>query len=191
MRRMLARLVDQLRLQTLAPADHTAVARFTDIVIHDGSSFALKAALSDTFPGRFTTIEPAAVEVHATYSGFADEVSRVQIAPDAQAERPVLPDPSTLTDQLLLADRGYPSVAYFEAVGAQGGSFIVRLTRTYDPWIRAAWVEGQRTLVPPGRRLSRFVAQHRGQHLDLDVDFHVGARVVGFRVVVLPAARPP
>ena len=33
-------------------------------------------------PGRFTTIEPAAVEVHATYSGFSDEVSAVQIAPD-------------------------------------------------------------------------------------------------------------
>jgi hypothetical protein len=46
-------------------------------------SLAVKSALSGPFPGRFTTIEPAAVEVHATYSGFADEVSRVQIAPDA------------------------------------------------------------------------------------------------------------
>ena len=145
MRGMLARLIDQLRLQTLAPDGRKAVARFTDIVIHDGSSFALKAALSSTFPGRFTTIEPAAVEIHATYSGFADEVTRVQVAPDATAERPFLPDPATLTDRLLLADRGYPSVAYFEAVTAHGGAFIVRLTRNYDPWIRTAWVEGRRT----------------------------------------------
>jgi hypothetical protein len=186
MRGMLARLIDQLRLQTLAPDGHKAVARFTDIVIHDGSSFALKAALSGTFPGRFTTIEPAAVEVHATYSGFADEVSRVQIAPDAQAERPFLPDPATLTNQLLLADRGYPSVAYFEAIAAYGGAFIVRLTRNYDPWIRTAWVEGQRTPVPTRIRLSRFLAQHAGQRMDLDVEFHVGSRVVGFRIVVLP-----
>ena len=35
MRGMCARLID-LRLQTLTPG-HTAVARFTDIVIHDGS----------------------------------------------------------------------------------------------------------------------------------------------------------
>ena len=42
------------------------VARFRDIVIQDGSSFALKAALHPTFPGRFTTMAPAAVEVHAT-----------------------------------------------------------------------------------------------------------------------------
>jgi hypothetical protein len=186
MRGMLARLLDQLRVQTLTPDGQKAVARFTDIVIHDGSSFALKAALSGTFPGRFTTIEPAAVEVHATYSGFADEVRHVQIAPDAQAERPFLPDPASVTDQLLLADRGYPSVAYFEAVAAHGGSFIVRLTRSYDPWIRTAWVEGRPTPVPTRIRLSRFLAQHVGHRMDLDVDFHVGSRVVGLRVVVLP-----
>jgi hypothetical protein len=153
MRGMFARLIDQLRIQTLTPEGQRAVARFKDIVIHDGSSFALKSALSGRFPGRFTTIEPAAVEVHATYSGFADEVSCVEIAPDAKAERPFLPEPATLTDQLLLADRGYPSVAYFEAVAAHGGAFIVRLTRSYDPWIRAAWVEGQRTAVPGRIRL--------------------------------------
>jgi hypothetical protein len=186
MRGMLARLIDQLRLETLTPDGQKAVARFHDIVIHDGSSFALKAALSGRFPGRFTAIEPAAVEVHATYSGFADEVSRVQIAPDATAERPFLPDPATLTDQLLLADRGYPSVAYFEAVRAHGGSFIVRLTRTYDPEVRAAWVEGRRAAVPAQIRLSRFLAQHAGQRVDLDVAFHGGPHVMGFRVVVLP-----
>jgi len=36
MRGMLARLIEQLRLQTLAPDGQKAVARFTDIVIHDG-----------------------------------------------------------------------------------------------------------------------------------------------------------
>ena len=118
MRGMCARLIERLRLQTLTPAGHTAVARFTDIVIHDGSSFAVKPTLRGTFPGRFTTLGPAAVEVHATYSGCADEIRAVQIAPDREAERPFLPDPATLTGCLLLADRGYPSVPYFEAVQA-------------------------------------------------------------------------
>jgi DDE family transposase len=133
MREMFARLVERLSVQTLTPEGERAVARFKDIVIQDGSSFALKSTLHGTFPGRFTTIEPAAVEVHATYSGFFDEVRAVQIAPDTEAERQFLPDPSTLPDRLLLADRGYPSVPYFEAVREQGGSFIVRLTRSYDP----------------------------------------------------------
>lgn len=98
MRGMLARLIDQLRRQTITPDGQKAVARFTDIVIQCGSSFALTSALSGTCPGRFTTIEPA-----------------------------------TVTHQLLLADRGYPSVAYVEAVAAHGGSFIARLTRSIRP----------------------------------------------------------
>jgi len=186
MRAMLTRLLARLRLETLTPEGDRAVARFRDILIHDGSSFALKAALHTTFPGRFTAIEPAAVEVHATYSGFADEVCAVQIAPDKEAERPFLPDPATLTECLLLADRGYPSLAYFEAVRAHGGCFIVRLTRSYDPWVCAAWVEGARTAVPSRIRLSRFLARHAGQRVDLDVEFACGSRLVGFRVVVLP-----
>ena len=186
MREMLARLVERLSEHTLTPAGQVAVARFTDIVIQDGSSFALKQTLRGTFPGRFTTIEPAAVEVHATYSGFADEVSAVQIAPDADAERQFLPDPATLKGRLLLADRGYPSVPYFEAVREQGGSFIVRLTRSYDPWVRTAWVNGRRVDLSTRRRLSRFLTQYPGRRLDLDVEYERDHRVVGFRVVVIP-----
>jgi hypothetical protein len=106
MRQMFARLVERLCIQTLAPDGHSAVSRFKDFVIQDGSSFALKKKLRDVFPGRFTTREPAAVEVHATYSGFADEVSTIEVAPDTEAERQFLPEPSTLKDRLLLADRG-------------------------------------------------------------------------------------
>ena len=186
MREMLARLVERLSEQTLTPAGQVAVARFKDIVIQDGSSFALKQTLRGTFPGRFTTIEPAAVEVHATYSGFSDEVSAVQIAPDADAERQFLPDPATLKGRLLLADRGYPSVPYFEAVREQGGSFIVRLTRSYDPWVRTAWVNGRRVDLSTRLRLSRFLTQYPGRRLDLDVEYERDHRVVGFRVVVIP-----
>ena len=52
------------------------------------------------FSGRFTTVEPAAVEVHATYSGFSDEVSAVEsaveITADSEQERQFLPEPATL-----------------------------------------------------------------------------------------------
>ena len=190
MRGMCARLIERLRLQTLTPAGHTAVARFTDIVIHDGSSFAVKPTLRGTFPGRFTTLGPAAVEVHATYSGCADEIRAVQIAPDRKAERPFLPDPATLTGCLLLADRGYPSVPYFEAVQAHGGAFLVRLTRNYDPWVRTAWVDGRRSTVPPGIRLSRFLATRATRTVDLDVEFDRGDHRVGFRVVAVPGRDP-
>ena len=161
MRAMFARLVEQLRLQTLTPEGETAVARFRDIVIQDGSSFALKPALRGAFPGRFTTIEPAAVEVHATYSGCADEVRSVHFAPDADAERTFLPEPATLTECVLLADRGYPSVAFFEAVGAHGGRFIMRLSRTYDPWVRRAWLDGRRVARRADSRRDRLLRRLR------------------------------
>lgn len=188
MQQMLARLIEHLSIQTLQPAGRTALARFTDIVIQDGSSFAVKRTLRRVFPGRFTKTEPAAVELHVTFSGFADEAGVVALAPDTKAERDFLPEPATLKDKLLLADRGYPSVGYFEAVREQGGSFLVRLTRSYNPWVRAAWVEGKRMALAKPVRLSRFIAQQTGRRLDLDVEFERGKGKDGarFRVVVLP-----
>ena len=42
MQQMLTRLLNRLRIQTLTPEGNAAVAKFKDIVIQDGSSFALK-----------------------------------------------------------------------------------------------------------------------------------------------------
>jgi hypothetical protein len=190
MRRMFTRLVEQLSSRILAPEGHAAVARFDDIVIQDGSSFALKKALSEVFSGRFTTVEPAAVEVHATYSGFADEVSAVEIAADSEEERQFLPKPETLAGRLLLADRGYPSTTYFDDVDKHGGSFIVRLTRSHNPWVAAAWLDGHRFALHKPVRLSQFIAQHTGRRMDLDVEYNRGKQVVAFRVVVLPGNEP-
>jgi len=186
MQQMFMRLLMTLSVRTLKPEGGAAIARFKDIVIQDGSSFAVKHKLRDAFPGRFTAIEPAAVELHATYSGFRDDVTAVQLAPDKEAERQFLPDPSTLKDRLLLADRGYPSVSYFQAVREHGGAFIMRLSRSHDPWVRAAWIDGERVELPRPVRLSRFIARHRGRCMDLDVEYEHGRCAVGFRVVVLP-----
>ena len=68
MRAMCGCLMRDCRLQTLEPDGERAVAQFRDIVIQDGSSFALKRALKAVFPGQFTTKGPAAVELHATYN---------------------------------------------------------------------------------------------------------------------------
>ncbi len=186
MRQMFIRLVEQLSIKTLGPEGHTALARFDDIVIQDGSSFALKKSLSEVFSGRFTTVEPAAVEVHATYSGFSDEVSAVEIAADSEEERQFLPEASTLAGRLLLADRGYPSIEYLDEVREHGGSFIMRLSRSHDPWVRAAWLDGKRFPLRKPVRLSQFIAQHTGRRMDLDVEYQRRKRAFAFRVVVLP-----
>jgi hypothetical protein len=197
---MLIRLVEQLSIKTLGPEGHTALARFEDIVIQDGSSFAVKDALREVFSGRFTTVEPAAVEVHATYSGFSDEVSAVSIASDSEAvsiasdseeERQFLPKPATLGRRLLLADRGYPSIEYLDEVREHGGSFIMRLSRSHNPWVCAAWLDGKRVPLRKPVRLSQFIAQHTGRRMDLDVEYQRGKRVLAFRVGVLPGNEQP
>ena len=79
-----------------------AVARFKDIVIQDGSSFALKQTLRGTFPGRFTTIEPrsvpgcwcwrCAVGAEARASGDVPETLLVvgrPASPDAKSRRKI------------------------------------------------------------------------------------------------------
>jgi hypothetical protein len=186
MRQMFVRLVGRLAVRTLEPADGAAVARFKDIVIQDGSSFALKNDLEVAFPGRFTNVQPAAVEVHATYSGFADEVITVHVAPDSEAERQFLPSPESLRDRLLLADRGYPSVAFFSAVADNGGSYIIRLSRSTDPWVLVAIIDGHRHVLRRPLRLSALILRHQGSRMDLDVEFERHGRVHSFRVLVLP-----
>lgn len=186
MREMFLRLIEQLSLRTLEPEDRAAVSCFKDLVIQDGSSFALKKTLSGTFPGRFTTVDPAAVELHATYSGFSDEVVSVHLAPDCEAERQFLPEPSSLRGRLLLADRGYPAVPYFENLREHGGSFIVRLSRSHNPSVVAAWVDGVRMELREPPRLCDFVGRYSQRRLDLEVEYSRGTRAVRFRVIVVP-----
>ena len=105
-------LLDHLVLRVLAPLPGHALRRFDDILLQDGSSFAVVDALQDTFPGRFTTVSPAAVELHATMSLFHDQAIHVHLAPDADGERQFLPAPGDLHRKLILADRGYMDIDY-------------------------------------------------------------------------------
>ncbi len=187
MRQMFRRLVRDLSLQILRPEPGSAVSAFKDIVIQDGSSFALKDGLRESFPGRFTTTDPAAIELHATYSGFQDNVIAVTLAPDKEAERQFLPEPKELCGKLLLADRGYPGTEYFHKVHEAGGAFIVRLTRSYDPYVVATYAARQRHPLRKRLRLAQFLSQHQNYAHDLDVEFpRPGGRTIHMRIVVFP-----
>lgn len=110
--------------------------RFRDIVLQDGSSFAVNDELADVFPGRFTKISPGAVEIHCTYSLREGQPESIAIAPDKEGERQFLPSPEELKGKLLLVDRGYLSYPYFEEVKAAGGDFIGRARdRRFSPKI--------------------------------------------------------
>src|SRR5438445_192707 len=126
MRAVFTEVLRNLSQAVLRPAAGSALDGFADIVIQDGSSFAVHDALAGTFGGRFTKIRPAAVEVHAFVSVFRDQVLHAAVAPDKVAEGKFLPPAGALRDKLLLADRGYESLDYWEQVHRKGGFFIIR-----------------------------------------------------------------
>jgi len=66
--RMLLEATVQRMTQPVLHAVSPKLSAFRDIILHDGSSFALKDDLKATWPGRFTKISPAAVELHVTMS---------------------------------------------------------------------------------------------------------------------------
>ena len=190
-RLMLSRLLNELACDVLRFSPDSPFARFEHIRIQDGTSFALKRALADTFPGRFTTISPAAVELHADFDLMSEMMNRVVLSPDSSAERQFLPPVDEVVGGLLLADRGYYGRAYLQALDEAGGHFIVRGKAGMNPWIRKA-------IGPDGREVKRFRNQRlkaveglfsKYDCLDMTVCFGTRADVFECRLVVHPNLR--
>jgi hypothetical protein len=148
-RAVLCRLLDELACNVLRFTPESPFARFNHIRIQDGTSFALKSSLSGTWPGRFTTISPAAVDLHVDFDLMSEMVNRVDLTPDSASERASLPAAQELAGDLLLADRGYFGAPYLQALDTAGGFFIVRGKSDMNPLI----IKATR---PDGREVKRF-----------------------------------
>ncbi len=97
------------RVNTKLKCNHPVLASFDKLLIRDGSSFAIHKALKKNYPGRFTAISPAAVELHVTYDLKTGGIEKSTLTPDSFSERAELPDVHELENQLLSGDRGYYS----------------------------------------------------------------------------------
>lgn len=138
MRRLLETAMLKLTFPVLEAVPASKLGVFKDIRIHDGSSFAVKATLKKSFPGRFRKVSPAAVELHVTMSGLENTPHSIELAPDKEAERHFLPDPETLEGCLLLGDRALQDKVYFIDIDAANGYFIIRGTKNIKPTILEA-----------------------------------------------------
>ena len=191
MRLMLTRLLNELACDVLKFSPRSPFARFEQIRIQDGTSFALKSALAPTFPGRFTTISPAAVELHVDLDLLSEGLNGVTLSADSEGERRFLPAPEEVAGSLLLADRGYVSIAYLRTLDTAGGRFILRGKTDMNPLILNAFG-------PDGEELERF----RGQPLkavkarlkkfvciDMTVRFGKGPKAFVCRLIAHPNLR--
>jgi len=159
---------------------------FRDVVIHDGTSFALKDALAKSWPGRFTTVSPAAVELHVTMSLLEDDMHEVTLTADCETERHYRPNVEALRGSLFLADRGYEERRFFFDLAAAGGFFIVRGTKSIRPTIRAAFdAHGRMIRRLSGERLSWDTMPFKPT--DLDIEWRESASIVHRgRIIVIP-----
>jgi hypothetical protein len=171
MRMIVSHLLNELVSEALRPMHHSALNLFDDILLHDASSFAIHDALSDVFPGRRTTISPAAVELHATMSLWNDQPVALALAADTEGERHYLPLTGELKGQLLIGDRGYQSVDYCRNVDASGGFVLIRHQTQINPVVVRGLVDGQFMSTLEGQRLHDVVRHYRGRTIDIDAQW--------------------
>jgi hypothetical protein len=134
----LCRLLDELACNVLRWSPQSPFARFGHIRIQDGTSLALKSTLADTWPGRFSTVSPAAVELHVEFDLMSEMVNRVDLTRDSASERASLPVAQELAGELFLADRGYFGAPYLQSLDTAGAFFIVRGKSNMNPLILKA-----------------------------------------------------
>lgn len=144
--------------------------RFKAILIQDGTSFAVHKGLVDTFPGRFTKISPAAVELHVRMELLNGTPEAVVLTPDTYGERAELPRPDELTDTLLLADRGYFDMGYCHQVATTGGSFLFKAPGNLNPRVEAAWREDGAPVKGVAGKLLKEVRGKLSKRGDIDMD---------------------
>jgi hypothetical protein len=188
MRELFQRLCRELSVRILERDACGIAMRFSAIFIDDGSSFAVADALRDVFPGRFNKIKPAAVELHAHMDLLRNNLLRVTLAPDKQAERQFLPAPTSLPrGSLSLRDRGYIDVPYFEGLSESGAYLICRARTDLNPTIVRV-LQG----MPPrvarrwqGKRLQNLRAKMPRHDLELLVSWpRPAGRSVELRLVI-------
>jgi len=191
MRSLLTRLMNELAMDVLRFSPDSPFARFRHIRLQDGTSFALKDTLADAFPGRFTTISPAAVELHVNMDLLTETLHSVVLRPDRDAEGQFLPPPADLAGDLLLADRGYFDKHYCIAMHRAQSSFIVRGKANLNPLILHAFDhKGQEIKCWRGQRLKEVAHKiTRRSAVDLDVRFQSKDGPFDCRLVATPNPR--
>ena len=177
--------LSEMTLHTLGFKEGELFSEFERIVIQDGSSFAIKDALREVFPGRFKTVKPAAVELHVTMDLLCDAPTTVVLTPDTNGEHAYLPESTMLTHCFLLGDRGYPNLEYLHDVHNHDGYFLMRAKSNMNPRVVNAYREDGSCIDRfCDRKLKELTRIPKKRPVDLDVEWILNGQSVRFRMVV-------
>jgi hypothetical protein len=155
-------------------------------VLQDGSAFALHDALRAVFPGRFKAVKPAAVALHATLDWLCEAPTTVVLTPDTTHEQAVLPEPASLQDALLLAERGSLAWHYRRRVQDAHGCCLIRAKAGMNPQVGEAFREaGTRLRSLRNKPLQALQAKWpQRQRVELVVRWQVDGHPLGLRLLV-------
>jgi Transposase DDE domain len=185
-RTSLCDIMGKLSMKVLGFRAGQAFSEFSRIVIQDGSSLALHAALADVFPGRFNAVSPAAVELHCTLELLQEVPITIALSPDTDSEHDYRPEPESLRGALFLADRGYLDLTYLRDIDRHGGSFIVRGKANLNPRVMDAYREdGQRLKSCQDRDLQAILSKFpKQQRAELEVEWLLEGESFRLRLIV-------
>ncbi len=112
-----------------------------------------------------------------------ESVGQVTLTADTAPERPHLPSPEALRDDLRLADRGYFDREYLGAVDRAGGYFVMRASASVNPKVQGAYPwEGEALEGWSGQLLKQGIPS-KGETVDLDVAWGEGAKALELRLL--------
>jgi Transposase DDE domain len=185
-RTMTERLISDMTLKVLGFEKGRAFGEFRHIVLQDGSSFAIHDGLREVFPGRFKAVKPAAVELHTTMDLLCDAPTTVVLTPDTTNEQAFLPEPASLRDSVLLADRGYVDLHYLHRVQDEHGFFLIRAKAGMNPQVVEAFREdGKRLQSLRNKRLKAIHAKlPKRQRVERGVQWQVDGRPLRLRLII-------
>jgi hypothetical protein len=186
MRALCERLMGKLSEEVLRFDSASPFSRFSHILVHDGSSFAVHCGLQEVFPGRFTQYTPAAVELHVTMDVLSEMPQVVTLTPDTAAEVHYAPPASQVSGGLLLADRMFFIKEYLAEIARQGGSYVVKARGVLNPVIRCA-LDGNGNEIKAWRnqRLKAMEGKlHRYPTVDMDVSWEIPGGTLESRLLV-------
>jgi hypothetical protein len=128
--------------------------RFEQVLLQDGSSFAIHPDLAEIFPNRFKGHSPAGVECHITMTLADAQPVKLEISADTASERDYLPEAERMTHKLLLADAGYVGLKYMANIERNNGFYLMRATKQINPTItRAFYSKGKEVKALAGLKL--------------------------------------
>jgi hypothetical protein len=187
MKALFVKLCSELAVQVLDRRTRSSAKYFSAIYADDGSSFAVADGLRAAFPGRFTKLTPAAVELHARMSLLSDELVSVTLAPDKEAERQFLPPARSLPARSLsLRDRGYIDLRYFEELKQAQAFLICRARTDMNPTIvEVRGMPRRASRKWRGRPLQELHKSKLRKNLDLTVSWkRPNGRTIELRLVI-------